>query len=200
MLRSLLRSVITRASRELEHIPGVEKVRAGIDDLMQRRVPMPLDLLRREILGIRGLESLLVEACDEGLRIDASFENADALQAYLHVDHVFFAVRGGKEITFRLEPVEAMKHPRADALFIAIASAFARVLWSAMLPLPESRSHEGYVDRDGPEKARIDLRDLPLLRGAKKDPMTAMALEALSVKGIFIRKGSVTIELGLPGM
>lgn len=198
-MRSLVRQAVARASDSVARSETLSRLKDHAADLLARRALVPVEVLRRAALRVDGVESLLVDIDDGAIRIDATFERSEPFSARLRVNRVFFAPRGGKELSLAFVPAEAARHARAADFAVAVADAFARVLWAPLLRGQEGPATlSGIADRENEGVFRVDLRSLDWVRVAMRSPLGVALVESLILRDVHAREKELLLELGFP--
>jgi hypothetical protein len=107
---------------------------------------------------------------------------------------VRFAPRGAKEISFDVEPPGTFDHSIVGSL----AACIARATWPMILP-PDARDvGSAIVERESPERIRVDLRTVPAVRRFASRGTAAMVFDVLELESIRVEPGALALKLKLP--
>ena len=198
-MRSLVQRAVARASDSVASSETLSRLKDHAADLLARRALVPIEVLRRAALRVDGVESLLVDVVEGAIRIDATFERSEPFSARVRVTRVFFAPRGGKELSLAFVPAEAAKHPRAADFAVAVADSFARVLWAPLLRREDGPSPlSGIVDREKEVIFRVDLRTLDWVRVSMRSPLGVALVESRVLRNVHVREKELLLEIGFP--
>jgi hypothetical protein len=201
--RDLLRSLVARAAGVagggLGKLGAVGRVKEALAQIRTRHTRIEDSAIGAAVARTSGVVQSMVQ-CDRGaIRIDASFADGESFVASVVPRGVYFAPRGAKEVSFRIEPPEAGRHRHAADVVAAVAGAIARGLYGPLLgkdgAVPEAA---GFVDREGDDGFRADLRTVPAVRKlAGKGPLS-IVVDVLEVSAITVEPGAVRVEIKLP--
>lgn len=198
LVRSLVRAATEGAVKNVSRIGGLDRVRAGIDDLVRQRIAIKAGALTTVLAHLDGVDSASVTISDGAMHIDVAFTEGAFLQARLIPTNIRFAPRGAKEVGFRVEPREQAHAHRVTDVISAIGGAIASALWP-VARIIESRDMGGaIVDRDGPDAFTVDLRTAPAIRALEQRGGAALVLEIIELGGLTATDGCLVLQLRLP--
>lgn len=196
-LKSLFRQAVHTAQAGIEKIPGLQQLQKAARELANFGGIAPVSLVQKDVLRIEGVSSVSVDIDESGIRIQASFNDADDVALRIVPEEVRFAPRGPKEIAFRIEPADAARHRYAPEFVGAVSTSIARAVWAAALGEDRSTA-SAIVDREGDDRFRVDLRTLSILRNAKSQHAAALLLEALVLESVHPVPGLLRLRVKLP--
>jgi hypothetical protein len=202
--RDLLRSLVARAAGaadgRLAKGGPLARLREAIGQLRQRHTKIDDAAIGAAVARTAGVTQSMVQCDAGGIRVDASFADGGSFVATVIPQGVYFAARGAKEVSFRIEPPEAARGRFAADVVAAIAGAIARGLYGPMLGRDATPEPAGFVDREGTDAFRADLRTVPAVRKlASKGPM-GLVVDVLEVSKITTEAGAVVVEIKLPDL
>lgn len=196
-LKSLFRQAVHTAQSGLERLPGLQQIQRAARELANFGGLVPAAQLQKDILRIDGISSVSVEVDQNGVRIEATFNDAADLSVRLVPTEVHFAPRGAKEIGFRAEPSEAARHRYATELVASVTTSIARAVWAAALG-DANAPPSAIVDREGESEFRVDLRSLGVFRRARNAQAANLLLDALTLESIHPADGMLRLRVKLP--
>jgi hypothetical protein len=192
-----LRSLVRTAGDKLGGTP-MRTVRKLMDDAMQGKVRITDHDLTRAVAHAPDVETATV-GCDEGIiRVDVTSKGAPPLIASFVPLPPRFAPRGAKEITFRVEPAEAARHPMVPAVTAALTAMLARGLWGAMMPRTVDPGLP-IVDRED-DLVRVDLRTVPIVRALLGRGRLGLVTDLFELAAIEPRDGELRLRLRMPAI
>lgn len=198
LFRSYVRVATEGTLARLGKIGGMDRLRAGIDDLVRQRLSLKSSALTSAVAHLPGVESASVAASNGALHVDVAFSDGNFLQARLVPVRIRFAPRGAKEVAFRIEPETASRIPRVTDVISAIGGAIAYALWPIARGSEERNVGGAIVDRDGPDGFTVDLRTAPAIRALEAKGGAALVLEIIELGDLTIADGTVVLQLKLP--
>lgn len=200
--RDLVRSLVRRAAEGVANgasrIGGLDRVRAGIDDLVRQRISIRASTLTSVVAHLPEVESASVTLSDGAIHIDVAFEEGAFLQARLIPTRIRFAPRGAKEVGFRIEPQERAYGYRVTDVVSAIGGAIAGALWPVARMTAARDLGGAIVDRDGPNGFTVDLRTAPAIRALESRGSAALVLELIELGELTVTDGALVLQLKLP--
>lgn len=199
LLKSWFRAGADRAAERFGDLAPVAAVRRIIREARNQQTGIDQKALSRAVAHIDGVTSASVNVRPTGIHIDASFRDGDPLACKLTPVATRFAPRGAKEVVFRVEPRDALRHRELREVTGAIAGLIAHHLWAVVLARQDESDFGGaIVDRDGTECLRVDLRTVPAVRSMARQRTGAMVLEVLTLHDLEPGDGVLEMKVKLP--
>jgi hypothetical protein len=204
VVKSLLRSAAQSAGSQLVRIGmGGNSIRKKLSELAFRRLLLSDSRLTAAVARVPDVAAVTVSSAPGLLRIDASFHDGNSLLVTFTPQRSAFAPRGAKEFAMRAAPEEAALSPRCGDIFAAIATEVAHALWGPFLRLntdaARSSTRRALSHRHG-DVLVVDLRSVPAVRAAMAQPLTAAAIEALSLKAVEVTSGGLKLVPNIAGL
>jgi hypothetical protein len=188
------------AGRGVRAVVPVAGVRRFMTDLRQKRVLIPAARLTGAVAHAPEVRSASVALRDRRIDVDAVFAEGDRLQVGLFPASVRFAPRGAKEVVFQILPADRASDRRVADITAALAGALARDLYRIAVPDDGPLDTGGaIVERDGPDRLRVDLRSVPFVRRSSQSGALAALLDVLEVASLRVEPSGLRVELRLPG-
>jgi len=198
LFRSYVRAATEGTLSRIGKVGGLDKLRAGIGDLVRQRLTLKSSVLTSSLAHLPGVDSASVVASSGALHIDVAFSDGAFLQARLIPTRIRFAPRGAKEIAFRIEPESAARISRVTDVISAIGGSIANTLWPVARG-GDARSHAGaIVDRDGPDGFTVDLRTAPAIRALESKGGAGLVIEIIELGDLTVGDGGLVLQLKLP--
>jgi len=199
VLKSLLRSTALAAADKVKNAPAATSARQLIEQAGVMRVRIGEAALTAAVARAAGATAATVRAQQSKLLVDASFDGADhPLRIAIWPASWSFAPLGAKEIAFSVEPIEALRDPRAQDVCAALATEIAHGLWRSVIgPVPPGDS-TAFVSCEG-DHLVADLRSVPAVRKSLAKKLAMTFIEAVKPQRIDIDSGELRIALKLAG-
>ena len=198
LFRSYVRVATEGTLKRVGQVAGMDKLRAGLGDLVKRRMTLRASSLTSSLAHLPGVESASVAASNGALHVDVAFADGQFLQARIIPTRIRFAPRGAKEIAFRIEPEAAARVQRVTDVISAIGGSVANALWPIGRSF-DTKSHAGaIVDRDGPDGFTVDLRTAPGIRALESKGGAALVIEVIELAELTVVDGGLQLQLKLP--
>ena len=198
LFRSYVRAATEGTLQRIGKVGGLDRVRAGIADLVRQRLTLKSSAITSAVAHLPGVDSASVSASNGALHVDVAFADGAFLQARLIPTQIRFAPRGAKEIGFRIEPEAAARVSRVTDVISAIGGTIANALWPVSRGGGD-RSHAGaIVDRDGPDGFTVDLRTAPTIRALESKGGAALVIEVIELGDLTVGDGGLVLQLKLP--
>jgi hypothetical protein len=200
VLKSLLRSTALAASDRVRNHPAT----SALTKLVQQAALMSTNLddaaLTAAVARAPGIVSASVAARAGQIRIDASFEDdRGRLQVALWPVSFSFAPMGAKEVSFAVEPAEAILDPRVADICAALAAEIAHAAWRVVLGPPGPGDHSAMISRET-DRLVADLRSAPAVRRNRHNKLAVGVLEALKPQQIEVLEGELRVAMTLEGI
>jgi hypothetical protein len=197
VLKSLLRSTALAAADKVKNAPATTTARQLIEQAGALRVRIGEAALTSAVARTPGATAATVRAQQGKLFIDASFDDADRpLRIAIWPASWSFAPLGAKEIAFAVEPIEALRDPRAQDVCAALATEIAHGIWRSVIgPVPPGES-SAFVGCEG-DRLVADLRSVPAVRRNKAKKLAMTFIEAIKPQRIEVESGELRISLKL---
>ncbi len=196
VLRSLLRGAADRVLDRAGDTRIARATRDVLERMTQQRWRLSDDALTTAAAHAEGVDSAMVICRSGRIFVDASLATGRDVQFSLGPLPVRFAPRGAKEISFDVEPPGAMD----GSIVGALGACIARATWPMIMP-PDTRDVGcAIVEREAPDRVRIDLRTVPAVRRFASSGPASMIFDVLELESIQVETGSLTLKLKLPQM
>ena len=169
LLKSWVRVGADRARSGVESVRPIGALRRVAEELRQRRMIVPEQMLSAALAHAPGVLAASVTARHGKIHIDARFgegSNDGELAYALEFFGARFAPRGAKEIVFRVHPSGSARDTRVRDLTATVAGVIARGLWPMAIARSSEAVHGAIVDRETDDLVRVDLRSVPAVREA----------------------------------
>jgi hypothetical protein len=192
-----LRSLVRKAGDRLGGTPW-RAVRQFVAEATRGQVRVAGRDVTRAVAHAPSVNAASV-ACDAGcIRVDVMLAEGSPLSASFVPLAPRFAPRGAKEITFRIEPADAARHPAVPAVAAALAATIARGLWGMLMP-PGDEPALPIVDRED-DLVRVDLRTLPAVRALLAQGKLGVMTDLLELGAVEPRDGELRLRLKMPAV
>ncbi len=193
VVRSWVRAAADHALQRMKDT-RVASIGAQImERLTQQRWRLSDEALTAAAAHAEGVESAMVRCHSGRLFVDASMRNGREVQFSLTPRGVRFAPRGAKEITFDVEPPDG----HDSSIVGALAACIARATWPMIAPDAVDIG-AAIVDREGPERVRVDLRTVPAVRDFVATQAGAMLFDFLELESVRVEPGALALKLKMP--
>lgn len=197
VLKSILRSTALAAADKVKSAPVAQTARELIEQAGSLRTRITEAALTAAVARAANATAATVRAQQGRLLIDASFDDSDKpLQVAIWPASFSFAPLGAKEIAFGVEPIEALRDPRAQDVCAAIATEIAHAIWRSVLgPVPPGDS-TAFVSCEG-DHLVADLRSVPAVRRSQAKKLVMTFIEALRPQRIEVDGGELRVLMKL---
>jgi hypothetical protein len=199
VMRSLLRSAARTATDQLRRFDLPKPMRRAFADLVARSLTLQDGQLTAAVGRLPALSAVGIYVKPGSIQVDASLNDGSPLQVCLLPLGIAFAPGGAKDVSFRVQPPEAIEERAVREVAGAIASELARAVWGPFLSPNRADADWAFVERDG-NVLRVDLRTVPAVRTAMARAPMAMVMEALTVSSMTAEPGQLRLTLALPEM
>jgi hypothetical protein len=199
VVKSLLRSAARAPTAQLARLRAPSTLRDRFLRLFGRRLWLSDGKLTAAVARVPEVAAATVSSTTGKLRVDASFHDGTSLLFALTPLGSAFAPRGAKEVSLRAEPESAALNPRCGDIVAAIATEVAHALWGPFLRGQREPGRRALAHRHG-DVLVVDLRSVPAVRAALRQPLLAAAIEALSLRTIEVTPGGLRLSPSLAGM
>lgn len=189
-----------RTGARVRDLPPVAALRRAYDQIKQHKAVVTDEALTAAVAHAPAVLAASATARGGTIHVDASYDDGAQLAFALAPVEARFAPRGAKELVFAVDPPDAARDGRVADAASCIAAAVARAVWSVMLTGAEPPGPGAFVDREGQDRLRVDLRTVPSMRKLPPTHPLALVVEALAIGKITTDDGAVTLEIKLPTM
>lgn len=197
VLKSLLRSTALAAADKVRNSPTTTAARDIIEQAGLMRTRITEAALTAAVARAANATAATVRAQQGRLLIDASFDDSDKpLQFAIWPASFSFAPLGAKEIAFGVEPIEALRDPRAQDVCGALATEIAHAIWRSVIGPVQPGESTAFVSREG-DKLVADLRSVPAVRRNQAKKLAMTFIEALKPQRIEIEGGELRVLMKL---
>jgi hypothetical protein len=197
LLRSWIRAAADRTVHHLSAKPVVRAGRQAVQRLLQRTSRITDEILTAAAAHAEGVESAMVSCRTGRIHVHASLSSGADVNFSLAPISVRFAPRGAKEVAFGVEPPGGSN----SSIVAALAGCIAQAAWPMAMPQRTNDLGGAIVERESPERIRVDLRTVPAIRRfAAARGAAAMILEMLEVESLQVEPGALSLKLKLPAM
>jgi hypothetical protein len=196
VVSSLLRSTARSAAATLKGSQLASNVRNALSQLSVGRVVIPDPALTRAVARVPDVAAATVHSTQGRMRFHLSFEDGSQLVMALMPAGAMFAPGGAKELSFAVEPREAVSDLRSHDVVSAIAGEIARALWRPALMRAKHSDHGAFVASDN-GRLVVDLRTVPEVRWALSQRLPKAVIEALRPRGIEAHDGRLLVLIAI---
>lgn len=142
---------------------------AGVREALAKLTPkqtLGIETMQRALLQGTSITAVSLRTEAGALQLQLESESGVELRAALRVDNVFFAPRGAKEISFRVEPAHLASNATIRECVGAISAEFAHKVWPFAIAQGRSAALGRAADNSTPtavaaDCVRVDLREVP---------------------------------------
>ena len=199
VVKSLLRSAARAPGTQLTRWRAPGRLRERLLRFVGRRLWLSDGKLTAAVARVPEVSAVTVSSASGKLRVDASFHDGTSLLVALTPLASAFAPRGAKDLSLRAEPESAALNPRCADIAAAIATEIAHALWGPFLRAARDVTPRALAQRHG-DVLVVDLRSVPAVRAALRQPLFAAAIEALSLRTIEVNPGGLRLGPSLAGI
>jgi hypothetical protein len=197
VLKSLMRSAALTAVDKVRNAPATQTARDLLDQAGLLRTRITEAALTAAVARAANATAATVRAQQGRLLIDASFDDSDTpLQFAIWPASFSFAPLGAKEIAFGVEPIDALRDPRAQDVCGALATEIAHAIWRAVIGPVLPGESTAFVSREG-DRLVADLRSVPAVRRNQAKKLAMTFIEALRPQRIEIEGGELRVLMKL---
>lgn len=197
LLRSWIRAAADRAAHQLSSTRVASLGREAVQRLVQRTSRITDEILTAAAAHAEGVEAAMVSCRTGRIHVHASLSSGADVSFSLAPLSVRFAPRGAKEVAFGVEPPGQSN----SSIVAALAGCIAQAAWPMAMPQQTRDFGGAIVERESPERVRVDLRTVPAIRRfASARGAAAMILEMLEVESLQVEPGALSLKLKLPAM
>jgi hypothetical protein len=197
VLKSLLRSTALAAADKVTRAPIAQTAREIIEQAGLLRTRITEAALTAAVARAANATAATVRAQQGRLLIDASFDDSDKpLQIAIWPASFSFAPLGAKEIAFGIEPIEALRDPRAQDVCAALATEIAHTIWRSVIGPSVPGESTAFVSCEG-DHLVADLRSVPAVRRSQTKKLVMTFIEALRPQRIEVDGGELRVLMKL---
>lgn len=197
VLKSLLRSTALAAVDKVTSSQAATSARQLIEQAGLLSTRITEAALTAAVARAANATAATVRAQQGRLLIDASFDDSDKpLQVAIWPASFSFAPLGAKEIAFGIEPIEAIRDPRAQDVCAALATEIAHAIWRSVIGPSVPGESTAFVSCEG-DRLVADLRSVPAVRRGQAKKLVMTFIEALRPERIEIDAGELRVLMKL---
>ena len=193
-LRSLIRGFAEGAGHRL----GVpfRNVQKLLRDTIAQASSVPERQIAKALTRVSSVREASVVCREDSVRIEATFEEGDAVSLSVIPTAARFAPRGAKELSFRVEPAELAGRLEVRDMVGAIAALVAHTLWAPFFGRLLNPSYDAIAERDRDE-VRVDLRSVQAVRTAHQKGLGQL-FDLIELSGLSVIDGAIRLHVKLP--
>jgi len=196
ILKSLLNSGVNTVRSQLQKIKLPENYKRALEEAIARNTRVTEQQLTHAVGSTPGIIEVTISIKPDRIGIDAHLEEDQPVQASLIPARVVFAPQGAKEVSFRVDPIQATEQIYRHEFVSAICCEIARAAWGPFLLPYRKPSQWGFVEREN-NILRVDLRTIPEVRSALNQRFSALAIELFEIKQILLEEGALKLKMSL---